>query len=156
MNTEDHSLSLPATVNPVWRIGIVHALYYKEDVDRMVTSAVETLVEAGIRRENVTLYPVAGSFEIPCIGAVLAEKRMADALIGFGIIVEGETHHAALIAQQVVRGVMNVQTRLHTPFAFEVLYVHSIADAQQRCVSRGKEAAIAILHSLAQVQGLLS
>ena len=147
------SIGRPSHVDPAWRIGIVHSLFYKEETDALVESAREALLFAGIPEGNITLHPAAGSFEIPLIGAALAKKGSIDALIGLGVIVEGETHHAQCIAAQVSRGIMDVQLRTLVPFAFEVLYVSTRAQAQER-THKGKEAACAALHSLAELKSL--
>lgn len=121
----------------------------------MVAGARETLEQAGVKAENITEHPVAGSFEIPLIGLVLASEKKVDALIGLGIIVEGETHHAELLAQESARGMMDVQLKTQIPFAFEVLYVDDLAQAQERSKgidNKGGEAARAVLHSLAQIR----
>lgn len=136
------------------RIAIVHSTYYKEEMEALVRSGVDALKVAGVPKENISLYPAPGSFEIPLIGAVLAEHRKVDALIGLGIIVEGETHHARLLAENVARGIMDVQIRYRIPFAFEVLYVDSMEFARQR-LGKGKEAAGAVLSSLAQIERIL-
>lgn len=136
------------------RIAIVHSTYYKEEMEALVRSAVDTLKMAGIPEENIALYPAPGSFEVPLIGSVLAEHKRADALIGLGIIVEGETYHARLLAENVARGIMDVQIRYRIPFAFEVLYVNSIKFARRR-LDKGKEAAEAVLSSLAQIERII-
>ncbi|PIR48909.1 6,7-dimethyl-8-ribityllumazine synthase [Candidatus Peregrinibacteria bacterium CG10_big_fil_rev_8_21_14_0_10_55_24] len=147
------SIGRPAHVDPAWRIGIIHSLFYKEEVDALVDSARSELLSAGIPEENITLYCAAGSFEIPLIGSALAKQRSVDALIGLGVIVEGETHHARCIAEAVARGMMDVQVRTLVPFVFEVLYVATIAQARER-LQKGKEAACAALHSLAELKSL--
>jgi len=152
-------LRLPQKIDPSWRIGIVHSSYYKEEVYVMVKSAKSELLSAGIKEENITLHPTAGSFEIPLIGSVLAKNNNVDALIGFGIIVEGETHHAHLVAENVARGIMDIQLETGIPFAFEVLYVHTLLQAQERVQgeeNRGKEAANAVISSLAQLHTMRS
>ena len=138
-------------INRGWRIGIVHATYYKEEVGVLVDGAVQILRDAGLPPANIKTFPVPGSFEIPLIGAELARKKEVDALIGIGIIVEGETHHARLIAEQAARGMMDVQVRYGMPFAFEVLYVDDLALVRPR-LDRGAEAARAVLHALAQLE----
>lgn len=135
------------TANTSWRIGIVHSAYHKEEMDRLVRGAADALREAGIPEENISLHGAPGSFEVPLIGAALAESRSVDGLIGLGIIIEGETHHARLLAEQSARGMMDVQLRYRIPFAFEILYVDSLALARAR-VEKGREAAVAVLHVL--------
>jgi len=138
-------------VNPAWRIGIVAATFYKEEIDELVANAKVALTKAGIPESNIVLYPVAGSFEIPLIGSAIAKAKKADALLGFGIIVQGETKHADLLATETTRGIMSVQLEYSIPFAFEVLWVQNLEQAQAR-VSKGEEAAHAVLHSLAQLK----
>jgi len=149
-------IEVPKNINPMWRVGIVHSSFYLEEVNELVASAVSTLEKEGIERECISIHPVAGSFEIPLVGAALADAKNVNALIGFGIVVQGETQHAQAIVTQACRGMMDVQTRYQIPFAFEVLHVDSLEDARGRLENKGKEAARAILHSLAQLTSLHS
>lgn len=142
---------MPKVVDPNWRIAIIHATYYKEEIVALVESALSALKEAGIPEKNVALYEAPGSFEIPLIGAALADAGAADALIGIGIIVQGETKHADLLAEAVTHGMMDIQVRYRIPFAFEVLYVDCLPQARARG-EKGKEAALAVLHSLAELR----
>ncbi|OIO53509.1 6,7-dimethyl-8-ribityllumazine synthase [Candidatus Peregrinibacteria bacterium CG1_02_54_53] len=147
--------SFPARISSGWRIGIVHSSFYPEVVSELVKGAQQVLRDAGIAPGNVRTYPVSGSFEIPLIGAALIKEKEVDALIGLGVIVEGETHHARLIAEQTARGIMDLQVRHLTPFAFEILYVHSLEQARAR-LRHGAQAAHTVLHSLAQLSPLHS
>ncbi len=145
--------------NPAWRIGIVHSSFYMEEVGKLIQRAKGVLLKAGVAPKNITEYPVPGSFEIPLIGAVLTFEKKVDALIGLGIIVEGETHHAELIARETARGIMDVQVQYGVPFAFEVLYVKDVEQAKVRSSgadNKGGEAAASVLHSLAQIEKLRS
>lgn len=146
-------------IDPSWRIGIVFSSYYPEEVRRLVDGARKTLEGAGIPAANIEEYATAGAFEIPLMGSVLAEVKAVDALIGIGIIVQGETEHADLIADACARGMMDVQVRFGIPFAFEVLHVDDLEQAKARAAgpdSKGEEAARAVLHSLAQIAKLHS
>lgn len=158
MKRDSHS-PVSVAIDPSWRIGIVHSTYYKEEIEGLIEGAQAVFGAAGFPEDRISLHPVPGSFEIPLIGAALAKAKKVDALIGFGIIVEGETYHAKLLADQVARGIMDVQVQLSTPFAFEVLYVHSLEQARARCfadASKGREAASATLHSLAELKRIFS
>ena len=143
------------SLGPEWRIGIVYSSYYPEEVKELIDGAKKTLKAMGIEAGNISLHPAPGAFEVPLIGAALAKEKRVDALIGLGIIVEGETHHAGLIASEVSRGIMDVQIKYDTPFAFEILYVDSLDQAKER-LDKGKEAAFASLHSLAQLKVIQS
>ena len=139
------------TVDPAWKIAVVASSFYKEEMDALTAGAVSALKEAGIKPGNITVYPAAGSFEVPLIGQALLEAKKVDALIGLGIIVEGETEHARLLAEAATRGIMDVQIGYGIPFAFEILYVDSLKLARAR-LTKGEEAAYAVLHSLAELK----
>jgi 6,7-dimethyl-8-ribityllumazine synthase len=150
---------LPEFVDPTWRIGIVASLYHGDIIDRLVEGARSVLQDAGICAEGVALYRAPGSFEVPLLGAALAEAGKVDALMGFGIIVEGETHHARLLAESVTYAMMDVQVRYRLPFAFEILYVDALTQAEERAegtMNKGREAALAVLQSLAELRRIRS
>lgn len=151
----DRAFPPPASIDPTWKIGIVYSAHYEEETLGLVEGAKKYLLEAGLLKKNVTLHPVSGAFEIPLIGAQLAARKKVDALIALGIIVEGETHHADLVAAECARGVMDVQITHHIPFAFEVLYVDKLSQAKTRSsgeANKGAEAAFVTLHSLAELR----
>ncbi len=148
MKISSDTAPFAGSVDREWRIGIVYASFYKEECDRLVASAEEMLLSAGIPPDHIQKYPVFGSFEIPLIGAALAARKSVDALIGIGIIVQGETRHAALIADQAAEGIMRVQTEHHIPFAFEILAVDTMEQARER-LDQGAQAAQSVLQSLA-------
>ncbi|MDO8468205.1 MAG: 6,7-dimethyl-8-ribityllumazine synthase [Candidatus Peribacter sp.] len=149
----DQPLPLPARISSGSRIGIVHSRYHPEIVAKLIEGAQKVFQEAGIAQGNVRTYAAPGSFEIPLIGSALIAAKEVDALIALGVIVEGETHHAALIAGEAARAIMDLQVRHRIPFAFEILYVRNLAQAQAR-TNRGEEAARAVLHALAQLSPL--
>lgn len=146
---------LPSYLSSSWRIGIVHSSFYETEIQAMIDSACAVLSEAKIPASRITLHPVAGSFEVPLIGAALCEAKKVDALIGLGIIVEGETQHASLLAAETARGIMDVQLRYQMPFSFEILYVKNLEQARARG-DKGAEAAYAALHSLAELHRIHS
>ena len=154
MRTESHR-SLPGTVDPAWRVGIVYSSFYTEEMKKLVGGAKEFLLQSGIPESNIRLVEAAGSFEVPLLGYVLAEQGAVDALIGLGIIVEGETEHARLLADSTAKAMMDTQMEWGLPFAFEILHVPTLAHAQARTegeYNKGKEAAYAVLHSLFQLK----
>ncbi len=149
----------PIAADPSWRIGIVASDYYKEEIDGLIAGATQVLRAAGVGDSNIRVVSAPGSFEVPLLGEALARTGSVDALIGFGIIVQGETKHADLLAAESARGIMDVQLRHAMPFAFEILYVASLEDARKRCLgpgNKGEEAAHAVLHSLAELKRIAS
>lgn len=148
---------LPAHINPAWKIGIVASLWHRDILNKMIESAQNTLQDAGIPADNITVHDAPGSFEVPLIGAALIGK--VDALIGFGIVLQGETMHAENIMQSTTQAIMDLQVKHKKPFAFEILHVLNIEQAHARAEglhNKGFEAARAVLCALTALQRIES
>lgn len=125
---------------PRMRIGIVCSRFNALYTDALLASAEEAL-----RGHDVVTVRVPGSFEIPLALDRLARKGGFAALIALGVIWQGKTDHAGLIAAEVARACMDLALRHDVPVIFEVLTVKTEAQARARClgkrVNRGREAA---------------
>ncbi len=74
-----------------------------------------------------------------------ANQKKFDAILALGVILQGETAHAMLIAQSVTTALQDVALSNLVPVIHEVLLLENEAQAQARCVelehNRGIEAA---------------
>lgn len=140
------------TADPSWKIAIVRSLWHGECTAALMESAIAALVQAGVRRENILCMETAGSFELPLAVLSTFEKQHVDGVIAIGVIVQGETHHAQLVADQAAAGLMHVQLTVKKPVAFEVLYVDRLKDAVARSIGRGSKGRLAALTLLTQIR----
>lgn len=94
---------------------------------------------------QVLHFTVPGAFEIPLLVQELAAKKDIDAIIALGVIIEGETQHAALIGAAVTTSLQQIALTFRLPVIHEVLLVQNAAQARKRCLedelNRGTEAA---------------
>ena len=94
---------------------------------------------------SVATVEVPGAFEIPLVIEELAARGGVDAFIALGVIIEGETRHAALIGETITRSLQEISLRHRVPVIHEVLLLASEVQAQARClgdrINRGVEAA---------------
>lgn len=128
---------------------IVASEYNARYVNAMVRAAKAELKRAGAR--DVQVFRVPGAYEIPVVAAELARCAAADpaggpaAIICLGLILRGETVHAAHIGEAVSRALMEIQVEHGIPVIHEVLLLENELQAKVRCLgkkhNRGSEAA---------------
>ncbi|MDD5055341.1 MAG: 6,7-dimethyl-8-ribityllumazine synthase [Candidatus Peribacteraceae bacterium] len=140
------------SADPSWKIAIVRGMWHGECTAALMESAIAALEQAGVKRNNIICAETAGAFELPLAVLNAFEKDHVDGVIAIGVVVQGETHHAQLVADQAAAGLMQVQLQMKKPVAFEVLYVNRLQDAVVRSVgkeSKGRLAAQTLLSCLA-------
>ncbi len=125
---------------------IVASHYNARYVDAMLRAAKSTLSKAGAR---VQIIRVPGAYEIPVVAAKLARRSSENgdlaAIICLGVILRGETVHAAHIGEAVSHALMQIQVNFELPVIHEVLLLENEEQAKKRCLdpkhNRGTEAA---------------
>jgi 6,7-dimethyl-8-ribityllumazine synthase len=133
------------------RIVVVASRYNAEFVEPMVAKALAeiSLIEPNTRVEVIH---APGSFEIPHLARQAIEHLKADAVICLGVIFQGETGHADLIAASVSDTLCSMSVQTLTPVIHGVLLLSNREQAQARClggeINRGTEAARAAIETL--------
>jgi 6,7-dimethyl-8-ribityllumazine synthase len=151
------------------RFAIVASQYNALYVDSMLAAAQAELERAGAKSVQVVRVP--GAYEIPVVVARLARSASDEdarfthyasrpsAIICLGLILRGETVHAAHIGEAVSRALMEIQVRYELPIIHEVLLLENEKQARARCLdpkrNRGREAAQTAL-AMAQVMAALA
>lgn len=129
-------------------LAIVASEFNRDFVQGLVDNAVHEIHE--IQPDcQVNIFWCPGSFEIPLFAQSAAESLKYDAIIALGVIIEGETAHAHLIAESVTRALMGISLKNKLPVIHEVLLVKNELQAKSRCLeaahNRGIESARAAI-----------
>lgn len=140
------------------RYVVVASRYNPDFVDPMVNKAVEeiSLIEPG---STVQLVHAPGSFEIPYLAGRVIAQAKPDAVICIGVILQGETGHADLIAAAVTDSLCKMSVETGVPVIHAVLLLKNEEQARERCLgnqtNRGTEAARAAIQALKASESII-
>ncbi len=128
------------------RFGVVAAQYNRKLADALLTNCLDTLGQAGAETADVKVVRVPGSFEISGAAGRLAKSGQYDCIIALGVLLQGQTQHAAHIGAAVAHGLTQIAVQTGVPTIFGVVTANTEKQARVRCLSRtynrGREAAL--------------
>ena len=126
-------------------IAIVASKFNQEHTDALVDHCRNELLSLapGV---NIHTIRVPGSFEVPMGIQALAESgEKFDCYVALGVILKGSTAHDMHVGTAVGHALMDLALKYNTPVINEVLHVHDLEQARERCMgeklNRGIEAA---------------
>jgi 6,7-dimethyl-8-ribityllumazine synthase len=126
------------------RLAIVASKYNEVYTDALVNAAIDELGKY-LPQARVDLIRVPGAFEIPVTVKALVTLEPPSVVIALGVIIQGETAHAELVARSVTDGLQQIALESKIPVIHEVLLLQNEEQAAQRCLkekmNRGMEAA---------------
>lgn len=133
-------------VRPDMRFDIVYAEWNSEITFALRDGALNTLLDAGVKKDNIHLWEVPGTVELVNIAATLAGPGCnSQGVIVIGCVVRGDTPHFDYVCQHTTEGVAIINSKGETPVTFGVLTVETFQQAQDRAGGRlgnkGSEAA---------------
>jgi 6,7-dimethyl-8-ribityllumazine synthase len=115
------------------RFGVVAARFNEKHVQRLVDGALETLRRQGAAEDAIEVLWVPGSLELPLAAKWLASRRPAcHAVLAFGVIIQGETEHFRLVADQCARGLLEVSLATGAPVLNGVLACYDAGQVEAR------------------------
>jgi len=149
--------SRPRQFGPRRSYAMVASQYHQTYVTGLIDHARREL-EVISPGSSVSLWEVPGAFEIPLVVQEIATRGDIDAIIALGVLIEGETQHAALVATAVTDSLQRLSLTHRIPVIHEVLLLKDEEQARIRCLeadlNRGIEAARVAVR-MAQVVGAL-
>ncbi len=156
MSSAQHNLSsfdpdnLPNLPNAV--IGIVVAEWHSEITNALLNGALEALELAKVKPENIHVFKVPGTYELPYGAVKTIDKHQPDAVVCLGCVIQGETRHFDFICNAVANGLMQLNIQYKIPVTFGVLTTDNLEQAQNRSGgkhgNKGFEAGLTALKSM--------
>jgi 6,7-dimethyl-8-ribityllumazine synthase len=151
--------SRPEACATPWRVAVVASLYNPHWVDGLV-GHFESEIRAISPNSSVEVHRVPGSFEVPLAVDLLGDSGRFEAVAAFGVLLDGETAHATLVASAITQALMTSSLKHRIPVLHEILLVKNAEQAAARCleaeINRGTEAARAAVRMLRTVAAIRS
>lgn len=141
-------------------IAIIQSKYHDDITDILYQGALDVLryYKVGEIYHKTT----AGAFELIYASSDLIydDELMIDGLITLGCVIKGDTDHDKFINQAVTDSIAKLTIESFTPISLGLLTVNSKQQALERSGgvegNKGKEAALALLHSIASETNLVA
>lgn len=134
------------------KVAIVVADWNEDITGALYEGAYQSLVEHGVKKQNIVRKNVPGTFELTLGSLWLAEKKDIHAVIALGCVIQGDTPHFDYICQAVSYGITEVNIKTKKPIVFGVLTTLTKKQALERAGgklgNKGEEAALTALKML--------
>lgn len=104
---------------------------------KLLDGAMDGLKRHGVNEEDISIFWVPGSFEIPLMAKKLASLRKYDAIICLGAVIKGDTYHFECVANEVSKGIAKVSLDSEIPVIFGILTTDNIEQAIERAGTKG-------------------
>jgi 6,7-dimethyl-8-ribityllumazine synthase len=129
------------------RIAIVVGRFNSAITERLLTGAIDRLVRGGVKRDDIDIFWVPGSFELPQVARSLIQSGKYDGILPLGCLIRGETPHFEYLAAAVTRELAHLSLE-GTPLVFGVLTADTAEQAIERSgvkLHKGVQAAESLL-----------
>jgi 6,7-dimethyl-8-ribityllumazine synthase len=134
------------------KIGIVVSRFNQFLSERLLEGALDALEKLGAEEENISIYKVPGSFEIPFLVKKLAKGKKADGVICLGALIRGDTPHFDFLSAEVTKGLSQISIEEEFPVSFGILTVDTIEQGIERAGTKagnkGWDAVVSLVETL--------
>lgn len=134
------------------KIGIVLSRVNQFISERLLEGALDALYRLGTQEDDISIFKVPGSFEIPLVAKKIALGKKVDGIIALGAIIRGDTPHFEFLSAEVTKGLAQISMEDGIPISFGVLIVDSIEQGIERAGSKsgnkGTDSAFALVETL--------
>jgi len=134
------------------RFGIILSRFNQIIADRLLEGAIDCLIRHEVNSDDIEVFKVPGTFEIPQMARVVANLNKFNAIICLGALIRGDTPHFEYLASQVTRGIQEVAIKEEIPISFGIITADTLDQAIDRAGAKsgnkGFDAAMAALETV--------
>lgn len=140
------------------RFAIVESRWNDLLTSKLTSGALESLDQLGAGKEDVEIFRVPGSFEIPLAAKRVAETGRFDAVICVGVVIRGETPHFDYVAGEAAKGISQAAMATNVPVLFGIVTADTVEQAMNRCGiksgNKGYDAGMAAVEIASLLRGI--
>jgi 6,7-dimethyl-8-ribityllumazine synthase len=130
------------------KIAIVVSRFNSFLSQKLLDGAIDCLKRHEADENNIDVFWVPGSFEIPLMVKKLSSKNY-DGIVALGVLIKGDTPHFDYIATETTKGIAQVSLDLQIPVSFGVVTAENLEQAIERCGTKqgnkGFDAALSVI-----------
>ncbi len=135
-----------------FKIGIVLSRFNQFISERLLEGALDALYRLGAKKDDISIFKVPGSFEIPLVVKKIALAKKVDGIIALGTLIRGDTPHFDFLGAEVTKGLAQISMEDGVPISYGVLTVDTIEQGIERAGSKsgnkGTDSAFALIETL--------
>lgn len=140
------------------KFGIVVSRFNELITKRLLDGSLDCISRHGGEENNIDIVWVPGSFEMPNIAKHMAEKGKYDTIICLAAVIRGGTAHFEYIANELTKGIAQVNLVTGVPTIYGVITCDTIEQAVERAGTKqgnkGWQAALSAIE-MADLKGRL-
>jgi len=114
------------------RFAIIVSEWNPEITGQLKEGAYNTLLKYGVKKENILVVDVPGSFELIYATRRIIGSVKPDAIIGLGCVIRGDTPHFDYVCSAVTQGFAQVNAEGDIPCIFGLLTTDNLQQAIDR------------------------
>jgi len=134
------------------KVGLVLSRYNQFISERLLEGALDALYKLGAEEDDISIFKVPGSFEVPFVTKKLARTKKVDGIICLGALIRGDTPHFDFLGAEVTKGLAQIAMDELVPVSFGILTVDTIEQGIERAGTKagnkGYDAAFALIETL--------
>jgi len=134
------------------KVGLVLSRFNQFISERLLEGALDALYKLGAEEDDISIFKVPGSFEVPFVAKKLARTKKVDGIICLGALIRGDTPHFDFLGAEVTKGLAQIAMDELVPVSFGILTVDTIEQGIERAGTKagnkGYDAAFALIETL--------
>ncbi|MCF6158057.1 MAG: 6,7-dimethyl-8-ribityllumazine synthase [wastewater metagenome] len=132
--------------------GIVVSRFNNFITKRLLDGAYDSLVRHGVKEEDIDIFWVPGSYEIPAAALKVAQSGKYSSVICLGAVIRGETPHFDYVASESAKGIAQIGLSTGIPIIYGVITTETLEQAIDRAGAKtgnkGAEAALSAIEMI--------